>query len=234
MNQLAPIKEASALPVLLDRAASALANARSAAEVLEAKEMAGLAYDAAKRAGRLARAKEAHDSVLADVYRAQADALVIEARAKMLLADEYDAAQERGEVSSGRPKTLPDGNTSATVADIGLTSKEVHEARRVRDAERADPGVTQRTVQSFVDRGEEPTKAKLTREIINKPKPAPQKVMNPKALWLWGRLCDFDRDGVLAADPAFLLSEMTDPMRADVKTLAPKVRDFLDKLESMA
>ena len=43
-----------------------------------------------------ARKPAAHDDVLGAVYRAQADALMIEARAKMRLADEYDAAQERG------------------------------------------------------------------------------------------------------------------------------------------
>ena len=60
--------------------------------------MARVAYDAAKTAGRMARAKQAHDDVIGAVYRAQADALLIEARAKMRLADEYDAAQERGAV----------------------------------------------------------------------------------------------------------------------------------------
>lgn len=78
------------------------------------------------------------DELIAAAYRAQADALEIESRAKRRLADEYDAAQERGEVSSGRPKSLPDGNTSPTVADIGLSSKQVHDARLVRDAEKAD------------------------------------------------------------------------------------------------
>lgn len=38
------------LPALVDRAVQALAGARSAAEVLEARELASLAYDAAKRA----------------------------------------------------------------------------------------------------------------------------------------------------------------------------------------
>jgi hypothetical protein len=37
------------LPALVDRAASALTNARSAAEVLEARDMATLVYDIAKR-----------------------------------------------------------------------------------------------------------------------------------------------------------------------------------------
>ena len=36
------------LPALIDRAVSVLANARTSAEVLEARDLAGLAYDAAK------------------------------------------------------------------------------------------------------------------------------------------------------------------------------------------
>ena len=37
--------------------------------------------------------------------------LLIETQAKIRLADEYDAAQARGEASKGRPKTLPEGKT---------------------------------------------------------------------------------------------------------------------------
>jgi hypothetical protein len=36
---------------------------------------------------------------------------------------------------------FPNENTVATVTDIGLTSKQVHEARAVRDAEKAEPGI---------------------------------------------------------------------------------------------
>ena len=100
MTVLAPISAGvSDLPGLIDRAASMLAGAKSAAEVLEAREYAGLAYDAAKRASRLSRAKSAHDDLIAAAHRAQADALEIEAAAKRRLADEYDAAQARGEVA---------------------------------------------------------------------------------------------------------------------------------------
>lgn len=97
---------ADTLPVLIDRATAALANARTSAEVLEARDMARLVYDAAKSAGRMARAKRAHDAVIAAVYRAQADALLIEARAKVRLADEYDAAQERGEAAVHRAQVV--------------------------------------------------------------------------------------------------------------------------------
>jgi hypothetical protein len=43
----------------------------------------------------------------------QGDALLIEARAQMRLADEYDAAQARGEAarhSSGNPQIVPNKN----------------------------------------------------------------------------------------------------------------------------
>lgn len=226
-----PAASAASLPALLDRAASALVDAKSSAEVLEARDLARVAYDAAKSAGRLARAKEAHDTVLAQVYRAQADALIIEARAKMRLAEEYDAAQDRGEVRRPNNEKTNSSVEAVSAADIGLTHKEIHEARQIRDAEVADPGVTERVVEEIVARGEEPTKAKVHREVIAKPKAAPPKVMDPAALWIWGRLKDFERDGILSKDPAFLLSEMSEPMREDTKRLAPLVREFLEKME---
>lgn len=64
--------------MLVERASAALA----AAEILEAKELAGAAQDAAKLAARLARAKGAHDDVIAVMFRVKADALEIEATAK--------------------------------------------------------------------------------------------------------------------------------------------------------
>ncbi|SFI85475.1 hypothetical protein [Methylobacterium brachiatum] len=85
----------------------------------------------------------------------------IEAQAKRRLADEYDAAQERGEVAANgqRGKAVPDGNSLATVADLGLTRKAIHEARQLRDAEAADPGVIRRTLDARLAEGREPTKA---------------------------------------------------------------------------
>ncbi len=116
-----------------------------------------MAYDAAKRAARFAKAKQAHDDVIAAVYRAQADALEIESLAKRRLADEYDAAQERGEVAKGRPKSVGDGNTfQATADDLGLKRHEIHEARQIRDAEEADPGVVRRTLDEKIEWEEKP------------------------------------------------------------------------------
>lgn len=175
--------ETLALPALIDRAASALANARGAAEVLEARDMASFAYDVAKKTARLGKAKQAHDDLISAAYRAQADALEIEAQAKRRLADEYDAAQERGEVASVSDGRRSSGaeDLKSTAAEIGLSHKEIHEARIIRDAERADPGIVKRTVDAAIASGEEPSKAKVRRAVLetarpqSTPKPAPNR-----------------------------------------------------------
>lgn len=169
-----PAVTVQTLPDLVQRAASQLASATSAAEVLEARDMAGVAYTAAKSAARLAKAKGAHDELIAKAHRAQADALEIEAMAKRRLADEYDAAQLRGEVAKGSVRTdiVPDENDvrPATAAEVGLSRKDIHEARQIRDAEETYPGIVRRTLDSALEAGEEPTKAAI-RRITSKRRP---------------------------------------------------------------
>jgi hypothetical protein len=170
MNVVEQNGSTTSLPLLIDRATTALASARSAAEVLEACDMASIAYDMAKATARLGRAKQAHDDLIAAAHRTQAEALVIQAQAKRRLADEYDAAQDRGEVASGRDGPgagVSNGNAKATVAKIGITRKEIHDARLVRDAEVADPGIVRRTVEEDLAARKEPTKAKVRRVVKN-------------------------------------------------------------------
>jgi hypothetical protein len=128
---------------------------------------------------RLAKAKQAHDDLISAAYRAQADALEIEAQAKRRLADEYDAAQERGEVAR-HGETLrngadvPERNVGkATAADIGLSRKDIHEARIIRDAERENPGVIRGALDEALAAGEEPTKAKVKRAALKASKRKP-------------------------------------------------------------
>ena len=174
MTALATVpEEVHALRTLVDCASSALADARTAAEVLDARDMAGLAYDVAKRAARLQRAKAAHDDLIGAAHRTQAHALEIEAQAKHRLADEYSAAQLRGEVArhgGTRRSKVSGGNLEQvpTASDLGLSKKELHEARLIRDAEAAEPGIVRRTLDERLDRGEEPTRTALRRAAQDK------------------------------------------------------------------
>jgi len=192
------------LPALIDRTVKALANARTAAEVLEARELATLAYDAAKRAARMGKAKEAHDSLIAAAHRTQADALELEAGAKRRLADEYDAAQERGEIGK-QGAHVPDGNMRA---DDILPRKELHEAREIRDAEQADPGIVRRVLDEALDVGDEPTRAKVRRavkaKVIRRPRGHHNKVEETQhdrdlrmLLGMWEAACQSARQEFL-------------------------------------
>jgi hypothetical protein len=155
------------LPGLVQRAAAQLASATNAAEVLDARDTARVAYDAAKSAARFAKAKGAHDELIAKAHRAQADALEIEAMAKRRLADEYDAAQLRGEVRTQADNNAFSKAEKAGFADIGLTGKDIHEARQIRDAEETYPGIVKRTLDAALDAGEEPTRAAVRRATSN-------------------------------------------------------------------
>lgn len=153
-----------ALPSLVKEAAAVLAGATSAAEVLSAQEMAATIYDAAKRTARLQKAKRAHDELINATYRVQADSLEIESLAKSRLAKEYDAARPAGAEKGGRPKTVPDGN-GFTAEEVGLTRKQVHEARQMRDVIEHDPGIVRRALDQMLAERVEPTRAALKREL---------------------------------------------------------------------
>ncbi|MEH2543276.1 MULTISPECIES: hypothetical protein [unclassified Bradyrhizobium] len=153
------------LPALIDRARQALANARTAAEILEAKDEASIIYDIAKKAARMAAAKGAHDEVVAAAHRAQGDALELEAGAKHRLADEYDAAQERGEINGHGGDRKTDEFKFESSKLEGIKPDQLHEARIIRDAEAADPGIVRRSIDERLAQGEEPTKAAL-RQVV--------------------------------------------------------------------
>ena len=71
-------------------------------------------------------------------------------------------AQAQGDVGQQGARTdlVRDANdVAATAADLGLNRREIHEARLLRDAEAADPGLVRRTLDERLARGEEPMRA---------------------------------------------------------------------------
>jgi len=147
---------ACSLPALIDRARTRLAEARSSAEVLEARAAAMAAMHYAKLQ------KAANET--------QADCLLLIKRAEIRMADEIDAAQQRGEVATdatggGRPsKTCPEfGQVSpATYDELGISSQRVAEWREMRDAGEA---VVDEAIQAALDEGRAPTNADIQRAV---------------------------------------------------------------------
>lgn len=233
MNELLEVN--TTLPSLVTRAANVLASATSSAEVLEAKDLASAAYNAAKTAGRMKAVKDAHDDLLVKVYRAQADALIIESQAKSKLADEYDAAQERGEVAShGRSKV--EASNVTTASDLGLRRDEIFEARQVRDAVKAKPELLVKTTEELIDQGLEPTKARLREAVLEAINKTPERVKKKDR--------DKDHDDflefldccekIVEADVDFIASyKKLKHSYAEVKEILPRAISTLQSLKEL-
>lgn len=103
---------------------------------------------------------------------------MIEAQAKRRLADEYDAAQRDGLVATshdGRRNGREVYTGKPTRRDLGLSDDHIHEARAIRDAEVADPGIVQRTVDEAVANREPKTRcASASSRSTSTAAPAPR------------------------------------------------------------
>lgn len=147
------MNEAMQLPALIDRACSRLEQARSSAEVLEARAIAQAALHYAKVTQA---ANETH-----------ADCLRMIVRAEMRMADEVDKGQARGDVQTvgGDRKSIivhDSDNGAATLDDLGLDRRRLAEWRDVRDA---GPGVVEQAINGALSEGRAPTKADIRRAV---------------------------------------------------------------------
>lgn len=106
------------LPALIDSASRHLAEAKTSAELLQAR-------DVAKAALHYAKITKATNDTQADCLR-----IIISAQNKM--ADEIDAGQERGEVAKKSESYVQDTDKT-TLTDIGISRQRVSEYRKMRD-----------------------------------------------------------------------------------------------------
>jgi hypothetical protein len=159
------VAQIDALPLTIARVAGALDRATTAAELLAVWHTTELLYTAAKECARVEIFKKEA------CHKAMADVLLIQVRAQCRFADEYDAAQKRGELNKpGRPNFSQQEKFSV-LEELGLGGKKIHLARKVRDAEKAKPGLAEITLATG-----EPTRARLMRavdEALTPPKPPP-------------------------------------------------------------
>jgi phage N-6-adenine-methyltransferase len=140
------------LPVLIDRARGRLAEARTSAEVLEARA-------AAKAALHYAKLQKAANET-------QADCLAMIKRAEIRMADEIDAAQAAGAVARPNQPVSQYVQSSdippATFDELGVDRRRVAEWRELRDA---GEQVVDQAIQTALDENRAPTNADIQRAI---------------------------------------------------------------------
>ena len=156
MRDLALI-EASELAITIERARAALDDG----DLQRALLLSSGAYAKAKAAGAYAESVQASRTLVDKARRLQADALKIEALAYCAMADAVDEAQDKGEIGrTGRPKSVSDENTF-TLEEVGIDRQHLHHARKLRNAERAEPGFVARVIEDRLSDGDEPSRAFL-------------------------------------------------------------------------
>jgi len=134
-----------------------------------------------------------------------------------------ELARAQGERNDLTPETSSTPETklspyAAALSDSGMSRQTAHQYQALAN-------VPEQEFNAVLEGPSKPSRA----AIIRQAKPEPK--VNDDALWLWGRLRDFERMGYFDRDPCRVLDGMTDAMRADVLRLAPVVADFLRMMD---
>jgi hypothetical protein len=131
-------------------------------------------------------------------------------------------AMEKAKGSPGNQHTgpLPSCEGSKSLADLGVSYKQSSDWQKLANIPADD-------FEAALTGPDKPT----TTGIIAAYTPSPERdEMKTKALWLWGRLQDFDREGLLDEHAAEVLAVMSDHMRSTTLQLAPIVIEWLEDL----
>jgi hypothetical protein len=229
MNAPAVIQTAPGL-ALYERMCSAIAECVAVDEAKDIRDKA-LALEAYYRQARNLDAEREAANV-----RLRAERRVGELLKDLARATPEEAGQLGGFAKAG---ASPEATRQTSISEQAMATGPSPYASALRDH-----GISRQTAHKFqalanipeadferaLKAPEKPsTKGVIARATVREPTPAPR--VPDDALWLWGRLRDFERDGYFSADPSRLLRQMTDAMRADVLRLAPLVADFLNNLE---
>ena len=191
-------------------------------------------YEAAKQAiaeyKTVDEVKDFRDKALAiEAYAKQAndldlerDAAIARVRAERkcgeLLSEMEKAKRGADKNGSGQRSQRTTPESPKTLAEMGVSkdqSSKWQQLAKVPDKE-------------FEDAINLPGAIPSTNRLIRREEKEPPR-MDAKALWLWGRLMDMERDKFFDSPLSFYLNEMTDAMRSDSDSLIVKLRRWINE-----
>lgn len=125
----------------------------------------------------------------------------------------------------GRPsKTSPtNGEVKTILEELGVEHQRMSEWSKLAE-------VSKEQFDKAFAGGGRPSIAEITGGK-KKPARSPEATV---ALWVWGRVLDFERDGVLTTPPKICLNEMDDFQVEDLLRLGPKIVKWLNSLMNLA
>lgn len=171
--------------------------------------------------------KDLHDKALAlEIYAKQAmnleaerQACEVRLRAERRAGELLKEKQRTPGARTDKPSpTVGRGSEYAQALDgAGITKQTASRWQQLADVPEAQ----------FEDALRAPEKPS-TNGILRRQKG--EQPMDPAALWLWGRLRDFERDAFLSRDPDEVVGRMTETMQADVRRIAPLMAAWLESI----
>lgn len=171
--------------------------------------------------------KDIRDKALAmEVYNRQAQNVENERRAcEIRLRAERKVGQLRREEEKATRLPSPRGGRQIPKnkerrKELGISKKQDENWQKLAT-------VPEELFEAALAGPEKPTTTGIMAKIAETRK----KPMDDNALWVWGRLNDFARKGILDDSPERVWSEMEEHMRADIRRLAPLICDWLGRLE---
>jgi hypothetical protein len=142
-----------------------------------------------------------------------------ERRCGQLLAEREMA---KGLLKQGQELPQSHGATTETLDDLGISKTQSSRWQKLA-------AIPEDEFEATFGQGVRPTTSGIIAAHTEvKPKSNP---VDDRALWLWGRLLDFERMGILDADPNYLLSTMLEHMHGTTLELAPIVAEWLGRLK---
>ena len=206
---------------LYDRMCSAIAECSRVDEAKDIRDKA-LALEAYYRQARNLDAEREAANVRLRAERRVGELLKDLARAD--LTETGKAARDR-QLGLSDDRTTPSPYATA-LAEQGMSRQAAHRFQSLasipeREFEAALRGPEKPTTAGFLKHAE----ARKAAQAPSTPR------VSDAALWLWGRLRDFENEGYLTRGGDRFFDGMTEAMRADVRRLAPLVANFLNDLE---
>jgi hypothetical protein len=128
--------------------------------------------------------------------------------------------------NGGRPRKTPSPGAavSTTLADLGISDKQSSQWQKLG-------AMPQREFDLAIG---DSVKPPTTKGLLRAAAPPPRPTVGDDALWLWGRLLDFERDGLLDKSPTDVMATMNGMMKDDVHRLAPKVATWLKRIGAVS
>jgi hypothetical protein len=209
VNALAVERGLHSLPIRYDAMCRAIDAAYEVDEVKDIRDKA-IAFEVYARQARNTEAER----------RACEIRLRAERKAGQLLIGMEKAKGAQGS-GSNQHEVRSHDTTAPTLRDLGITKQQSSNWQRLADVPQEQFDA------ALADATQKPSTAGIIRAADMAPENVP---VSAEALWLWGRILDFRRNGMLGREPSDVLLTMTPEMLDDVHTLAPQVVSWLERI----